>query len=89
MMIYLLELIIAAFLAGAGSVVWLALKKINEIENKGRDLIRIVGELEPLQDGHRRHKAEIAILKHRTLDIENFLSKSGFQPTPFDEDSFL
>lgn len=67
--------------------------KLNELENRGLELIRKIDhELTPLYLHEKTQvntKIQIALLKSRVNDLEGFLQKQGFVPSDIDENSFL
>ena len=91
-----LTLEIIALITSVGAICTMlisSIRKINEIENKGRDILRILdevlNELHPLFSAQRKNKRDIAIIKHQVDRVESFLEKDGYDIIPFDEDCFL
>lgn len=86
---YILEIV--SIVAGTGILTYIyqGLVKINVLENRARDALEKIDEIDGLIRSVQRLKVESAICKHKLKDIENYLQKGGYHPRDIDENSFL
>lgn len=86
---YILDIV--GIVAGTGilTYVYQGLVKINGLENRARDALEKIDEIDSLLRSFHRLKVESAICKHKLKDIENYLQKGGYHPRDIDENSFL
>ena len=86
---YILEIVGVVTGTGLLTCIYQGLVKLNKLENKARDALEKIDEIDSLLRGLQRLKVESAICKHKLKDIEKYLQKGGYHPRDIDEDSFL
>jgi hypothetical protein len=86
---YILEII--GLVAGTGILTYIyqGLIKINALENKARDTLQKVDEIDDVLRSLQKLKIEGAICKHKIKDVEKYLQKGGYHPRDIDENSFF
>lgn len=86
---YILEIVGIVTGTGILTYIYQGLVKVNVLENKARDALEKINEIDSLLRSAQRLKVEVAICKHKLKDIEKYLQKGGYHPRDIDEDSFL